>query len=83
MRVVLLLHFTAWLGYIEIINDLIKNGENINAANEHRNIPLHYAAQNGYEDVVALLLEKGANINAVVSLGLFYIVLSPVVVQRR
>jgi len=59
------LHLAAKLGYTDIVNDLIKNVEDINPVNGDGQTPLHLAAQNGHIDIVRALIEKGAKIDAV------------------
>lgn len=43
---------------------LLKNGENVNAANEQGNTPLHYAVATNNADMARLLLAYGADMNA-------------------
>ena len=43
---------------------LLKNGENVNAANEQGNTPLHYAVATNNADMARLLLQYGADMNA-------------------
>ncbi|MDR2548100.1 MAG: ankyrin repeat domain-containing protein [Rickettsiales bacterium] len=64
-----ILHLAALSNYIDIVNDLIKNVEDINPVNGGGETPLHLAAQNGHIDIVRALIEKGAKIDAVDKLG--------------
>ncbi|KAJ6125866.1 hypothetical protein N7471_010359 [Penicillium samsonianum] len=53
----------SWLGFPEIVTLLLKNGANINEADDHVGAPLQAAAAKGHSQIVSLLLEKGADIN--------------------
>lgn len=63
------LHLAARLGYTEIVNDLIKNVEDIDPVNGDGETPLHLAAKDGHIGTVLALIEKGAKVDAVDKLG--------------
>lgn len=48
-------------GKLALVEELIGDGANVNAASRNGYTPLHRAAQNGHEKVVALLCRHGAN----------------------
>lgn len=48
-----------------MVQILIANGANVNAADQDGCTPLHCAAHNGHKEIAELLLDKGANIDAV------------------
>lgn len=65
-------------GRKEVVELLLANGANVNAADERVIVgglpdggvtPLHFAAMNGHEDVIRLLLDHGADVNAVSANG--------------
>lgn len=43
---------------------LIKNGANVNIADDRARSPLERAAQKGYDKIVMALIKQGANINS-------------------
>ena len=58
------LHIAAQNGRDGIIEDLILNGADVNAGNNHKNTAIHLAAQNGFDKVAAHLLRaKKLNVN--------------------
>ena len=59
------LMWTARKGHTDVASLLIKNGADVNAANEYRTTPLMYAVGDldDYPDMVRLLLESGADVN--------------------
>ena len=58
------LHIAAEIGYLELVNFLVKNEANVNARNDKEGIPLHTAALNGHLEVVQALILKGADVNS-------------------
>ncbi|BDA75871.1 hypothetical protein CAL7716_100370 (plasmid) [Calothrix sp. PCC 7716] len=48
-----------------LIQILINNGADVNAATNYKATPLHYAASFGTKGTINLLIEKGSNINVV------------------
>ena len=60
-----LLHNAASHGRIDVVRQLLEQGENIEARRgDNGSTPLHTAARGGHTEVVRLLLERGANIEA-------------------
>jgi ankyrin repeat protein len=51
-------------GNIEMVENLLYKGANINAKTEKGNTALIVAVENGQNDTVEFLLEEGANVNA-------------------
>lgn len=50
-------------GNIELCEDLIKDGADVNQPNKVGEIPLFIASLNGYLEICKLLIENGANVN--------------------
>ncbi len=50
-------------GHHELVEVLVKQGANVNLADNYGWAPLHYAAMNGRETAVSFLLGNGADIN--------------------
>ena len=50
-------------GYTETLSKLVKNGANINIANDEGMTPLHIAIKNGHTETVKVLIAAGANIS--------------------
>ena len=59
------LHRATAEGHIDVVNELIQNGADINATDMFQYTPLHNASRNGHPDVVQLLIQNGADINAI------------------
>ncbi|KAL8916709.1 MAG: hypothetical protein Q9208_008356 [Pyrenodesmia sp. 3 TL-2023] len=58
------LHIAAWFGLTDVLDDLLKEGLDINAKDPfHEQTPLIYASRRGHSDTVAKLLELGAFVN--------------------
>lgn len=55
------LHYASGAGCLEVVEFLIKEGANIDAAKYERWTALHAAAYKGNLEIIKLLLEKGAN----------------------
>jgi ankyrin repeat protein len=51
--------------HLELAQDLIMDGANVNVLTDDHLAPLHMAAQNGNVAIARLLLEHGAEINPV------------------
>jgi ankyrin repeat protein len=51
-------------GHADIVQTLIENGANVNAASTSGFTPLLFAAREGHQAVAQLLLKAGANVNA-------------------
>jgi ankyrin repeat protein len=58
------LHFAARLGHIKVVEVLLSNGANVNAADSNKFTPLHYAAIYDKSEIVELLLAHKADRNA-------------------
>ena len=56
--------YLAFNGYKNIVNILLQNDADVNAADGDGLTPLHDAAYNGHTDIVDLLIENKADINA-------------------
>ena len=62
------LHVAAELGYIKILEDLLKNGANRNAKRyELGDTPLHWAIKFDQIEAVEKLLKYGANVDAIIA----------------
>ncbi len=60
------LHYASGSGQIDIVMELIENGENVNKKTSYYgHTPLHLAAIGGHLDIAGYLIRKGANLNAV------------------
>ncbi|XP_055383981.1 ankyrin-3 isoform X2 [Condylostylus longicornis] len=57
------LHLAAKDGYVDIVNDLLKRGANVDNATKKGNTALHIASLAGQKDVIKLLIQYGANVN--------------------
>jgi len=57
------LYFACQEGYIDILEQLVENGANINKENNDDRSPLYIACLQGHENVVKYLVEHGADIN--------------------
>ncbi|TVY61731.1 putative ankyrin repeat protein L25 [Fusarium oxysporum f. sp. cubense] len=57
------LHIASKFGHLETVALLIREGANVNAAVERRNI-LYTAVKAGQMDIIALLIKEGADVNA-------------------
>lgn len=55
--------YAARIGDVDWLNEMIKGGADVNAANENRETPLIWAAFNGHYKAVKVLLEHGAGVN--------------------
>lgn len=53
-----------FLGNLQMVEQLIEQGADINAKADNGWTALHYAAKRGYVEVVKYLIEQGADINA-------------------
>ena len=62
----------AFDGHLDIVQNLIENGENIDDETADANTPLIYATQKGHSEIVELLVKKGANVNATNTVGFIY-----------
>ena len=58
------LHLAAREGHTSIVELLLQNGVDVNAATASGRTALHYAAQRGRVEVARLLLDRGANVKA-------------------
>ncbi|WP_370274077.1 ankyrin repeat domain-containing protein [Wolbachia endosymbiont of Phyllotreta cruciferae] len=58
------LHLAARLGNLKEVENLLREGADVNVKNDKGKTPLHFAAESGYQQVVQALLDKGANVNA-------------------
>jgi len=59
------IHIAARLGYIGILDVLLKKGVDVNQATANKEMPLHLAVQSLYVPSVKYLVKKGADINAI------------------
>jgi ankyrin repeat protein len=57
------LHFAAFRGKLDSVEELIKRGANIDAIDESNLTPLFYSIQAKHPEVTKFLLEKGANVD--------------------
>ncbi|KAF7349461.1 Pfs domain-containing protein [Mycena sanguinolenta] len=57
------LSLASWVGNMDIVHLLIKNGANINLMAGRYDSPLTAASMAGHVDIIHVLLENGANIN--------------------
>ena len=64
-----MLHGAAWRNRPDMLNLLLEEGADANAADVHGRTALHKAARGGYPGIVTLLLSAGADANARCSLG--------------
>jgi ankyrin repeat protein len=64
-----LLHCSVKCGFIEIVEQLLDAGADVNAASAAGSTPLHVAATSGYNNIAKLLVERRANKNALDSSG--------------
>ena len=64
-----MLHGAAWRNRPDMLNLLLEEGADANAADIHGRTALHKAARGGYSGIVTLLLAAGADANARCSLG--------------
>jgi len=55
------LHYAAYKGHIQIVEELLDCRANVNSVNNEGFSPLFYAAQQGHIDICKLLLEKGSD----------------------
>ena len=60
-----LLHYAAKENRVEVIEYLVSNGYDVNAADDDEQTPLHKSAMFGHTKSVKLLIDKGANVNMV------------------
>ena len=59
------LHFAAQDGNLEVVQELVERGYEVNAFDEDLSFtPLHYAAKGEYIEVMKYLLSVGADVNA-------------------
>ncbi|EED20961.1 hypothetical protein TSTA_081940 [Talaromyces stipitatus ATCC 10500] len=58
-----MLRAAAAAGYPKIVQQLLKNGANINAQGGNYGNALQASAEGGHLEVIQLLLEKGADVN--------------------
>jgi ankyrin repeat protein len=65
-----LLHLAAERGYVELLDDILKEGIDVNASNNKDQSPIYLAAERGNLNVVKLLLKKGANPISAINYGI-------------
>ena len=58
------LHTAAERGCIEIADNLLRVGADVNAKSYWKQTPLHYAAEHGHKEIVGILLANRAEVNA-------------------
>ena len=58
------LHFAAFRGYSNIVNDLLDHGADPDSENGYGDRPIFVAAYEGHYDIVEFLLAAGADVNA-------------------
>ena len=58
------LHWAAYLGRVDVVQELINQGADIDVKDRHGTTLLHDACANGHLDVVKFLVENKADINA-------------------
>ncbi|XP_069688793.1 ankyrin-1-like [Periplaneta americana] len=63
------LHYAAIGGHVEILQELIKLGANLDVPNGIDNTPLQIAAHAGHFQMVQALIKAGANVSAVDQIG--------------
>lgn len=56
------LHIAAYHGYIEAVEELVKNGAELNMPNRAGDLPLHKAAVYGWIEIARFLVENGADV---------------------
>ena len=54
---------------MEVVELLIRRGEDVNAVGEDHSTPLHAAALFGHETVVHVLVQNGADVNVAANRG--------------
>ncbi|AWW50842.1 ankyrin repeat domain-containing protein [Wolbachia endosymbiont of Folsomia candida] len=65
-----LLHLAAERGYVELLDDILKEGIDVNVSNNKDQSPIYLAAEKGHLNVVKLLLKKGANPISAINYGI-------------
>ncbi|AWW50860.1 ankyrin repeat domain-containing protein [Wolbachia endosymbiont of Folsomia candida] len=65
-----LLHLAAERGYVELLDDILKEGINVNILNGKNQSPIYLAAEKGHLSVVKSLLKKGANPISAINYGI-------------
>ncbi|WP_341808570.1 ankyrin repeat domain-containing protein [Wolbachia endosymbiont (group E) of Neria commutata] len=65
-----LLHLAAERGYVELLDDILKEGINVDILNGKNQSPIYLAAERGNLNVVKSLLKKGANPISAVDYGI-------------
>ena len=58
------MHYTSYIGRIDIIDYLLQNGGQIDVKNNANITLIHIAAQNDHPLMIAYLVKKGLNLNA-------------------
>ncbi|UCF16699.1 MAG: ankyrin repeat domain-containing protein, partial [Phycisphaerales bacterium] len=58
------IHSAAYVGAIDKVKELIKDGTDANRRDRRNNTPLHHAVRGGHKDLVELLIARGADIDA-------------------
>ena len=57
-------YWTAHLGWVNVVTELLNRGAYINAQNNGGGTPLHWPSQNGHIDFVKFLVNNKADVNA-------------------
>ena len=63
------LHYTCMYNHLNIVNDLIISGAEVNKTNNMGDTPLHYASIYGHLETMMILLAASAEINKTTNNG--------------
>ena len=58
-----LLHIAALLGQVDVLERLLKAGDDVNITDDSGRTALHYAAQTGNSEIAQVLIRNGADVN--------------------
>ena len=57
------LNWAAWHNHVEIIEELLRHGADVDGVNHTGFTPLHHAAESGAPEAARVLIEAGADVN--------------------